>query len=249
MIDKRRSLTVATYNIHRSMGSDRRIDDGRILDVILDLDADLVALQEVETPLKPGPEYVPLMQRLRHQGYRPLLGPTLTSELSTYGNVLLSRLPVKIQRQRNLSYPEREPRGLIEAVMDMSGANPAGSAVPSELCCLATHLGLSVAERRCQLARISERLGQLARRPSGMRPTILLGDFNEWRRHPRRLSAIDAWLQPAPMRRSFPGVFPLFPLDRIWFGGGLTLDALEVIRSPLTRVASDHLPLRASFLL
>ncbi|EXJ14578.1 hypothetical protein D779_2370 [Imhoffiella purpurea] len=243
------TLSVATYNIHRSMGVDRRIDDGRILDVILGLDADLVALQEVETPLKPEPEFVSLMQRLRHQGYRPVPGPTVSFERATYGNVLLSRLPIQGRRHVDLSYPGREPRALIDVSVEMKGADmkePPADSVGCPLRCFATHLGLSAAERRCQLARISERLSRLERRAEGMHPTILLGDFNEWRRHPRRLAVIDAWLRPAPIPSTFPGCLPLLPLDRIWYGGGLRLERIEVIRTKLTRVASDHLPLKAS---
>src|SRR5438445_13875 len=39
-------LRVATYNIHKCCGLDRRVLPARIADVLLELDADVIALQE-----------------------------------------------------------------------------------------------------------------------------------------------------------------------------------------------------------
>ncbi|WP_369408003.1 endonuclease/exonuclease/phosphatase family protein [Thiocystis violacea] len=115
-------LRVATYNIHRAQGRDGRLDPRRIAEVILSLDADLVALQEVETPHAPAP--IALLSQLIEQGYAPVLGPTMRSDAHHYGNVLLTRLPVRQRARLDLSRPGREPRGLIDVRLGFDRPRP-----------------------------------------------------------------------------------------------------------------------------
>lgn len=281
-------VTVATYNIHRCIGRGRRVDPWRTLDVIEDLDADVIALQEVETPAAPSPITITLLRRLADLGYEPVLGPTIRSHRHSYGNVLLSRLPVRRRQRIDLSHAGREPRGLIDVRLKLKGRLQPGASPTigpmlerimrrlwdglraeqrpqrwpvaplvraPELRCLATHLGLGGKERRRQIAQIAERLDlagtEAAARlgdstdGTGQTPLILLGDFNEWRARHQRLAPIHARLEATPPRGTWPARLPLLALDRIWYRGGLRLAELEVIRTPLARRASDHLPLRA----
>jgi endonuclease/exonuclease/phosphatase family metal-dependent hydrolase len=251
MTDQGQTLSVATYNVHRGVGRDRRLDHRRIARLILDLDVDVVALQEVETPGTNAPGAAPLLHPLRQQGYELLLGPTMRSERAAYGNALLSRLPVICHWSRDLSHPGREPRGLIEASLSLDAKGSTGH-VPTrngEIQCFATHLGLDSGERRRQIEWLVEQIDRQCRPAPAQQPIILLGDFNEWRRRPGRLMPIQARLQGTPARPTYPSCWPLLPLDRIWFGGGLRLQTFEVVKTPTARVASDHLPLRASFAL
>ncbi len=240
------TLVAATYNIHRGVGRDRRTDHQRIARVILDLDADIIALQEVETPAARAPGAVVLLHHLCQHGYEPVLGSTMYSAHGSYGNVLLSRLAVTERRRHDLSRRGREPRGLIEATLATlaPGRTPYTRKRTREIKCFATHLGLSIRERRWQIRRLSERIDQSAKRTRRSDPMILLGDFNEW--WARRLAPITAQLMPVPPRATYPGGWPLVALDRIWYHG-MKLDTLEVVRTGATRVASDHLPLRAVF--
>lgn len=243
----RGALTVASYNIHRAVGGDRRKDPLRIADTIAELDADVVALQEVETPVRGAP--LLFRQRLTELGYQVRLGPTMQRGEHHYGNLLLSRLPVLDHGLLDISQIGREPRGLIDVRIDLgrsnarSGSAAATDEAPLILRCLATHLGLSAAERRRQIAAILSHLsGETSPGPA---LTVLMGDFNEWRRNSRRLVPIDGLLRPAPAPASFPSRWPLFALDRLWHGPGLELIESMVVSTPATRAASDHLPLRA----
>ena len=239
-------LRVATYNIHRAWGGDGHLDPSRIAEVILSLDADLVALQEVETPHAPAP--IVLLSRLIEQGYAPVLGPTMRADAHHYGNVLLTRLPVRQRELMDLSRPGREPRGLIEIRLGLTdpGRSESDGPVGRSLHCLATHLGLRAVERRVQIARIAARLDAIRQGSGDTTPVILLGDFNEW--YPsRRLKPLDARLERVARRATWPARWPLLALDRIWYGGSLELESSWVVRTRQTRLASDHLPLMARF--
>jgi endonuclease/exonuclease/phosphatase family metal-dependent hydrolase len=212
----------------------------RIAETIAALDADVVALQEVETPARPEP--LVLLWRLFEHGYEAVLGHTMRCGPHHYGNLLLSRLPVRSQRLVDLSQPGREPRGLIDTELALD----AGPEAPV-LRCLATHLGLRAWERRRQIARLSAALDAPSTRDAvpDLSRTLLLGDFNEWRSRSGRLAPLRRRLCAGPSRASFPAAWPLFALDRIWHGSALNLERLEAVRTDSTRAASDHLPIRA----
>ncbi|WP_200333309.1 endonuclease/exonuclease/phosphatase family protein [Thiocystis violacea] len=102
-------------------------------------------------------------------------------------------------------------------------------------------------ERRAQIARIAARLDAIRQGSGDRTPVILLGDFNEW--YPsRRLKPLDARLERVVRRATWPTRWPLLALDRIWYGGPLELEASGAVRTRQTRLASDHLPLMARFL-
>lgn len=257
-------FVVASYNIHRAVGGDRRKQPLRIAETIVALDADLIALQEVETPVNAAPRI--FLQHLRALGYATVLGHTLRRGADHYGNLLLSRLPVLSQQRLDISQPGREPRGLIEVLVALRRGTrppakpdaataardatasahpglPAADTGATVLRCLATHLGLSASERRCQIAAILAQLGAAA--TCSRTPLVLMGDFNEWWPRNSRLALLDRHLGAAPALASFPARWPLLALDRLWYGTGLELIEMQVVRTPATRAASDHLPLRA----
>jgi endonuclease/exonuclease/phosphatase family metal-dependent hydrolase len=247
----RRELVVASYNIHGAVGGDGRKQLRRVAEIIAALDADLVALQEVETPV--DARLRSFLQQLRTLGYEVVLGHTMALGRHHYGNLLLSRLPILSQQRLDLSQPGREPRGLIDVGIDWAaGARLADGAV---LRCLATHLGLSAAERQRQIAAILAHVGGAhpgGAHPGGVAtspptPLVLMGDFNEWWPFSRRLASIGRRLSAAPALASFPSGWPLLALDRLWYGPGLDCIKAEVVRTKATRAASDHLPLRVRF--
>jgi endonuclease/exonuclease/phosphatase family metal-dependent hydrolase len=219
-------LTFVTYNIHRCIGSDGRCDPDRIARVLSELRADVIALQEVDSRHHRGLE---LLECLAEQlGLRGIPGPTLLRADGHYGNALLTRLRAREIRRVDLSVPGHEPRGAIDVDLDCSGLI---------FQVIATHLGLRPTERRFQVQRLLDRFQ--------MKHCALMGDLNEWFLWGRPLRWLQALFGKTPHVRTFPSRFPVFALDRVWVRPPESLVTLEVHRSPLARVASDHLPVKA----
>lgn len=223
-------MRVATYNIHGCLGLDRRHQPARIQAVIRELDCDLLALQEVHSPA--GNE--DLLTRLSiDDEWSVIRGPTFWRSGTSHGNALLTRLAISKVDRIDMSVPGREPRGALHVVM-------ARRRLTVEV--LATHLGLSLAERRIQIRRALTYLKDSP--PADI--TLLLGDLNEWLLWGRTLRWLRSHFggaQPSPA--TFPACLPLLALDRIWVRPGGAAVGLTAWRTPRARVASDHLPLVA----
>jgi endonuclease/exonuclease/phosphatase family metal-dependent hydrolase len=225
-------VVVATYNVHRCIGSDGRHDPDRVASVIRELDADVVGLQEVDAKphIEHGLDQVEYLAAA--SGLTGIAGPTLKRHYGEYGNALLTRLPVRGVTLIDLSVGGREPRGAIDAEVD-------GHGVRCRV--LVTHLGLRRMERAQQLAHL------VAAPPRWPGPalTVLLGDLNEWRgvagvarRLPEGFACVAA--------RSFPARVPLLRLDAIAVHPAAHLQAVWAHATPLARIASDHRPVCAA---
>jgi endonuclease/exonuclease/phosphatase family metal-dependent hydrolase len=219
-------MTFATYNIHRCTGRDGRYDPERIIGVLRELDADVIALQEVNSRAHEGLEL--LNWFAKETKLRAIAGPTLLRHTEHYGNAVLTRCTEQEIRRVDLSQPGREPRGAIDLDLQCDDGH---------LQVIATHLGLKPAERRVQVQRLLERFGT--------KHCILMGDLNEWFLWGRPLRWIKALFGDTPALPTFPAICPVFALDRIWIRPPGTLVRMDVHRSDLARRASDHLPLRA----
>lgn len=227
-------ITLATYNIHGCVGRGGRFDPGRIEAVLRELDADVVALQE----LRWNPEAA--LDQLREfgerLGYHTAAGPTLMRGDGHYGNAVLTRLPIAELQLVDISQPGREPRGAIDLQLQL----PTAVAGAAPLRVIATHLGLSPAERRAQIQLLLKRLGQ---------PTedcvVLMGDLNEWFAWGRPMRRLHRHFGDTDCASTWPAVKPVFALDRIWVHPRECLLQVAPHHSKLARRASDHLPLRA----
>ena len=230
-----RTLRVATYNIHRCRGMDGRTSVQRVADVIRSIEADVVALQEV---IGAGPTtggHAEELGALLGMGW--VMSPARHLRGALFGNVVLSRLPIRHHTQYDLSWKTCEPRCCQR--VDIAIDN-------DTLHLYNVHLGTAFLERRYQAGRLSgfvhdKRVGQ---------PKIVLGDFNEWMRGlattmlTERLQSIDL-RSHLSRRRTYPGVFPVLHLDHIYYEGTVEVVKLELPRTRLSLMASDHLPLVA----
>jgi endonuclease/exonuclease/phosphatase family metal-dependent hydrolase len=220
---------VASYNVHRCIGRDGRFDPDRVAAVLTELDADVLALQELQWR---SSDALHLLDRFAgHLGHRPIPGPTLLHPDSHYGNAVLTRLPVIAIHLLDLTVASHEPRGAIDALLD----TPRGV-----LRLVATHLGLLPGERRLQMRKLLARLEE-----GPQHPTVLIGDINEWFLWGRPLRWLHARFGYAPAPATFPAWLPVFALDRIWVSPRERLRQARAHDSPLARRASDHLPLLA----
>jgi endonuclease/exonuclease/phosphatase family metal-dependent hydrolase len=226
-----RTLRLATYNVHSCIGVDGRHDPRRTAAVIAELDADVVALQEFSCPADVALETVSPAVLESLDGYACAIGPTLRREANHFGNVLLSRHPIRELARLDLSVTRREPRGALAATIEVGG---------TELHVLATHLGLRSGERRTQIDRILRHLAALE-----STFCAVLGDFNDWLPGRSVARALEEVLGAPPKPKSFPGRWPILALDRIWIRPAQALRGIFAHRSPLARHASDHLPVAA----
>ncbi|HYD80253.1 MAG TPA: endonuclease/exonuclease/phosphatase family protein [Paucimonas sp.] len=222
-------LTVATYNIHGGVGADGKFSPRRIADVLHEMRADVIALQEV--PLG-GPHRPNVLAVLRQAtGYVAAEGPTADDANGRYGNAVLSRFPIAAVRSIDLSFGSHEPRGALDADLDCHG---------HPLRIVATHLGLRLGERREQIRRLLQVFDTYRM------PVILLGDINEWFVWGRSLRQLVSHFQPVPAPATFPSRWPLLALDRIWIRPRHRLVHVKAHATSLARIASDHLPLLAA---
>jgi endonuclease/exonuclease/phosphatase family metal-dependent hydrolase len=223
---------VASWNIHKCIGLDGIFDPDRTLAVIAELGADLLALQEVDKRF--GARSGLLDMRALHDecGLVPIpLRPTGKGH-GWHGNLVLCREGL-VRSARQMALPGVEARGALIVDLEMTAG-------PLRL--VAAHLGLLRHSRARQVQAI---LAAIATDPET--PTLLAGDLNEWRLGPRSslLGLSQAFGVSAPPMPTFPADYPVLALDRLMANQHGMLAHATVHHSPLSRLASDHLPLKA----
>jgi endonuclease/exonuclease/phosphatase family metal-dependent hydrolase len=222
-------LRVATYNVHKCQGMDGKVSAPRIGRVLRELGADVIGLQEV---LGHHAEAI-----AADMGMSFALGENRRHKGAAYGNVVLSRFPIRSTRNYDLTVEGREQRGCLRADIDLDGSGV--------LHIFNVHLGTAWPERRHQGRRLvtPELLGDLTLDS----PRVLIGDFNEWTRG-LATRLLRSHMKTADFRwRSYPGLLPVLHLDHIYYDPALSLHRMQVHRSRLSLLASDHLPLFADF--
>lgn len=234
------TIRVATYNIHKCVGIDRRYSPERVADVLAELDADVVGLQEVVCHSDRGhrehqAEF--LAQRL---GMHFCFGENRKHYGGDYGNVTLSRFPITSFRNYDISVVRREPRGCLRSEIEVSPDR--------KIHFMNLHLGTSFFERRQQVKILLA--AQVLDDPSLDGHRIVAGDFNEWtsglttRLFKREFRSVDPKLHLGTAR-TFPGIAPILHLDHIYFDTTFRLLRAKLHRSRTALFASDHLPIVA----
>jgi endonuclease/exonuclease/phosphatase family metal-dependent hydrolase len=230
-----RTLRIATYNIHRCRGLDGRTIPSRIAEVIRAIEPDVIALQEVIGASSNAAGHAEELGAQLGMGW--VMAPARHLRGCLFGNVVLSRYPIRHHAQYDLSWKTCEPRCCQR--VDIAIAN-------DTLHLYNVHLGTALLERRYQAGR----LGTIVHDQRVGHPKIVLGDFNEWMKG-LATQTLSAKLQSIDLRahlrrrRTYPGVFPVLHLDHIYYEGSVEVVKLELPRTRLSLMASDHLPLVA----
>lgn len=222
---------------------DRRTDTARVAELIRSLDADIIGLQEV-LDVRDGHRKHDQARTIADalEGYAWRFGENRRLLGGSYGNMILSRLPITSSTNYDLSHRKRERRGCLRA-----DVRPGGQ---SNISLFNVHLGTGFMERRHQARKFISLLE--TEKPHG--PRIILGDFNEWTRGLTSHGLSEAFETFAPHEalgrsRTYPGFLPLLHLDHFYYDRELELKQMRLVRTPAALIASDHLPLVADFML
>ncbi len=231
--DRPEGTLIASYNVHKCVGADRRFDPERTSRVIHEIDADVIGLQEADTRFGERTGILDLRRLERETGLIPVPITGVTKAHGWHGNVVLFKQGT-VRDVHQINLPGLEPRGALIAELELARGG--------SLRIIAAHLGLLHRSRAQQTRLIVDLMND-----GGETPTILLGDLNEWRLGDRSsLNTFQNAFGPLPPAvPSFPSTLPLLALDRIMANRRGMISVVEVHDSPLARVASDHLPIKA----
>lgn len=249
------TFRIATYNIHKCRGIDMKFAPQRIVSVLRELDADILCLQEVvnipdatgmllPSPFETDTDIFDQAGEIARAfpDYESAFGENRPFRNGMYGNMTLTRLPLRNWRNYDVSRRGRERRGILETELEANDG--------VRLHIFNVHLGTGHMERRYQGRLLVQ--GRILTRPDVNGPRLVIGDFNEWTRglttrllrksfqtfHPRHA---------ARFPRTYPGFLPLLSLDHCFYEPPLFLEATTLWRTRTALVASDHLPLIADF--
>lgn len=225
-------IRVASYNMRKAIGTDRRRRPERTLEVLRELDADVIALQEADRRFGSRTSAIPPRMIEEHSDYKPVDFDIREDGIGWHGNALLVRKNVDILHQEPLHLPSLEPRGAVMADLSLNG---------EKLRVIGMHLDLSGLWRRQQAHAI---LSHLETGEDAI-PAVLMGDLNEWSVRGGCLRDFCHHLTLADCGRSFHVRRPVARLDRIMVTEGLGIDEAGVHQSAAAKKASDHFPVWA----
>lgn len=239
-------MRILTYNVHRCVGVDRRLDVDRIAAVIAEHEPDIVCLQELDVgrARTGGVDQAQAIADRLSMSVR--FHAAMRIEAEEYGDAILTRWPERLVRSGALptikGIPGLEPRGALWVKIAIEGV---------ELNVINTHLGLVPREQQLQAAALVGK--DWAGHSECSAPTLLAGDFNAtsitrpYRTIAARLEDCQRQLGLSPSVKTFPSGFAAIRIDHVFVTPDVRVTAVKAPFSPLTRMASDHLPLVVDF--
>jgi endonuclease/exonuclease/phosphatase family metal-dependent hydrolase len=221
-------VRVLTYNIHSAKGVDGVRDFSRIGNFLREQKIDVALIQEMNTLFEDRNAAEDLAFLQTDQFPFIVKAATKASAHGWYGNAILSRFPVNRHFILDITHKTREPRNIVEAFLQ----TPAG-----ELHVMNTHKGLGYFERGQQM----RQLGELLSRQFEV-PLVVGGDINEWQVFSAGLRRLNTAARPVRLGPTFPTIYPLFALDRLWCRPANMMMSAQVLKTVETRIFSDHYP-------
>jgi endonuclease/exonuclease/phosphatase family metal-dependent hydrolase len=225
------TVRVLSYNIHGAKGCDGRRDFARIGRFLREQNIDIALIQELNTLRadRGADEHIAELRGGRFSHF--VAAPTLQGTRGWHGNGILSRFPIARHNIIDITWRGREPRNIVEAFVTTPGG---------PLHVVNTHKGLGYFERGRQIAKLNEVLATKSEVP-----LIVGGDINEWQIFSAGLRKLNRDLRPLGTGPTFPTVWPLFHLDRMWCRPKGLVAGWRVLKTAETRLFSDHYPLLA----
>ncbi|MBU1376509.1 MAG: endonuclease/exonuclease/phosphatase family protein [Alphaproteobacteria bacterium] len=237
---------IVTYNVHRCVGNDRRLDVARVAAVLAALKPDIVALQELDVGRRRTDRTDQAHEIARRLEMSHHFHAALEVEEERYGDAILTRYPERLVKVGALPGYDRiralEPRGALWIEVEIDGR-------PVQI--INTHLGLVPREQQLQAAHLAGPAWLEHARCQG--PAILLGDFNAtasslvYRTLTQRLLPARQLAKRKQPTSTFPSQLPVLRIDHLFVSRGIEVHDVSAPFDPLTRVASDHLPLVMDF--
>ena len=225
-------MVIASYNVHKCVGVDGKFDPSRISHVIREIGADVIALQEADTRFGERRGLLDLAWMERETGLLPVPVSGVAKAHGWHGNVIFFREGL-VRDVHQMKLPGLEPRGALMTELEFKDG--------SNLRVIAAHLGLLNRSRQQQARMILDIL-----RARDEKSTVLMGDLNEWRLGDRSSLNTLATVFGLPAAvPSFPSRLPVLALDRIMANRPGLIEKVMTHDSPLARLASDHLPIKA----
>ena len=224
-------LRFASYNIHKGVGTDRRRDPDRIISVLREIDADVIALQEADRRIG---DRASVLDRaaLDDTPWKPVDVARRPRSIGWHGNAILVRRGFEVVEAEPLALPMLEPRGAARADLLCHGVR---------VRVVGMHLDLSGLRRRDQIHAVLDHVDGCGKRC----PTVLMGDFNQWGLDGGAMRGFGPGWQVLDTARRFPSSHPIARLDRIVVSPEWGCLAQHVHHSAASASASDHLPIVA----
>jgi endonuclease/exonuclease/phosphatase family metal-dependent hydrolase len=237
---------IVTYNVHRCVGNDRRLDVARIVGVLANLEPDIVALQELDVGRRRTGGVDQAHEIAQGLDMACHFNAALTVEEERYGDAILTCFPERLVKKGALPGYARiralEPRGALWVEVEVDGA-------PLQV--INTHLGLVPREQQIQAACLAGEAWLQS--PGCQGPTILLGDFNAtatsvaYRTLVQRLGPARRLAARQTPTATFPSPLPVLRIDHVFVSPQVRVLNIFAPFAPITRQASDHLPLVMDF--
>lgn len=227
-----RMISIASYNIRKSVGTDWRRDPIRILDILGEVDADIVALQEVDRRFGRRATSLSPEMIAERTDYRAISFGVREQSLGWHGNTILYRRGIEVLDTMTLTLPALEPRGAVLADFQIGN---------ERLRVIGLHLGLVDLWRRRQAQSVLDQLDVL----DEALPTVIMGDLNQWTIEGGCLTHFAESHRVVAPGPSFHSMRPVLNFDRIITTMDIEVSASGVHETDLSRMGSDHLPIWA----
>ena len=226
-------VKVASYNIRKAVGLDQRRNPDRIVRVLKEIDADIIALQEVDRRFGARVSALPLAMLEAETPWMPVPLHFRPAAIGWHGNAILVRKGIEVRHAEPIEMPTLEPRGAVMAELSVAG---------HALRVIGVHLDLSGLWRRKQVRALLAAIDTYPR----LMPTVMMGDFNQWSDSGALSELAFHHHRLVQTPKSFHTARPVARLDRIIVSHEVRVTAADCHVSPLSKQASDHLPIWAA---